>query len=102
MATDRLPTNYSFADLTLDVARRRVTRDGQPIELKALDFDLLRFLAESAPNVVSVDVLAENVWGRHFVSLRTRRNASCFCDRACPMTRPSRATLKRSATRAIG
>ena len=65
---DGLPSIYRFADLTLDVARRRVTRQGQPIELKALDFDLLRFLVESAPNVVNADVLAEKVWGRHFVS----------------------------------
>jgi TolB-like protein/DNA-binding winged helix-turn-helix (wHTH) protein len=63
-----LPTRYRFADLTLDTAQRRVTRQGQPIELKALDFDLLRFLAESAPNVVNADLLAEKVWGRHFVS----------------------------------
>ena len=65
---DSLPFNYRFADLTLDVARRCVTRQGQPIELKALDFDLLRFLVEQAPNVVNADVLAEKVWGRHFVS----------------------------------
>ena len=38
------------------------------IELKALDFDLLRFLVESAPNVVNPDVLPRQVWGRHFVS----------------------------------
>src|SRR6187549_4158461 len=62
------PTSYRFADLTLDVARRTVARRGQPIELKALDFDLLRFLVEQAPNVVNADVLAEKVWGRHFVS----------------------------------
>src|SRR4026208_400151 len=65
---DGLPSNYRFADLTLDVARRCVTRQGQTIELKALDFDLLRFLVEQAPNVVNADVLAEKVWGRHFVS----------------------------------
>jgi len=65
---DGLPPNYRFADLTLDVARRCVTRQGQAIELKALDFDLLRFLVESAPNVVNADILAEKVWGRHFVS----------------------------------
>ena len=65
---DNLPVNYRFADLTLDVARRSVTRQGQTIELKALDFDLLRFLVEHAPNVVNADVLAEKVWGRHFVS----------------------------------
>jgi DNA-binding winged helix-turn-helix (wHTH) protein/TolB-like protein len=62
------PSGYRFADLTLDVARRSVARHGEPIELKALDFDLLRFLVESAPNVVNADVLAEKVWGRHFVS----------------------------------
>lgn len=66
--TDGPLTRYRFADLTLDVARRSVTRQGQPIALKALDFDLLRFLVESAPNVVNADVLAEKVWGRHFVS----------------------------------
>lgn len=65
---DGLRSNHRFADLTLDVARRSVTRQGQPIELKALDFDLLRLLVEQAPNVVNADVLAEKVWGRHFVS----------------------------------
>ena len=65
---DGLPSNYRFADLTLDVARRCVTRQDRTIELKALDFDLLRFLVEQAPNVVNPDVLAEKVWGRHFVS----------------------------------
>ena len=65
---ESLPSILRFADLVLDAARRRVTRQGEPIELKALDFDLLRFLVESAPNVVNVDVLAEKVWGRHFVS----------------------------------
>ena len=62
------PSHYRFADVTLDVARRSVTRDGQAIELKSLDFDLLRFLVESAPTVVNADALAEKVWGRHFVS----------------------------------
>ena len=57
-----MPSVYRFADLTLDVARRSVTRQRTPIELKALDFDLLRFLVESAPDVVNADVLAEKVW----------------------------------------
>jgi TolB-like protein/DNA-binding winged helix-turn-helix (wHTH) protein len=62
------PSGYRFADLTLDIARRSVARHGEPIELKALDFDLLRFLVEQAPNIVNADALAEKVWGRHFVS----------------------------------
>jgi TolB-like protein/DNA-binding winged helix-turn-helix (wHTH) protein len=63
-----MPSVYRFADLTLNVARRGVTRQGASIDLKALDFDLLRFLVEQAPDVVNADVLAEKVWGRHFVS----------------------------------
>ena len=59
---------YRFADLTLDAGQRRVLRQGQAIELSALNFDLLRQLVESAPNVVSSELLAEKVWGRHFVS----------------------------------
>jgi TolB-like protein/DNA-binding winged helix-turn-helix (wHTH) protein len=59
---------YRFADLTLDAGQRRVLRQGQTIELSALNFDLLRLLVESAPNVVSTGALAEKVWGRHFVS----------------------------------
>jgi TolB-like protein/DNA-binding winged helix-turn-helix (wHTH) protein len=59
---------YRFADLTLDAGQRRVLREGRAIELSALNFDLLRQLVESAPNVVSSELLAEKVWGRHFVS----------------------------------
>jgi TolB-like protein/DNA-binding winged helix-turn-helix (wHTH) protein/Flp pilus assembly protein TadD len=59
---------YQFGDLTLDVAQRRVTQRGRSIDLVGLNFDLLKFLVESAPNVVSNDDLAEKVWGRHFVS----------------------------------
>jgi TolB-like protein/DNA-binding winged helix-turn-helix (wHTH) protein len=59
---------YRFADLTLDAGQRRVLRQGQAIELSALNFDLLRQLVESAPNVVNSELLAEKVWGRHFVS----------------------------------
>lgn len=63
-----LPIYYLFADLTLDSGQRRVVRQGRAIELSALNFDLLRVLVESAPNVVTSEVLAEKVWGRHFVS----------------------------------
>src|SRR5262245_36244166 len=65
---DSPQSSYRFADLTLDTRRRSVTRRGEAIELKALDFDLLRLLVEYAPNVVNADALAEKVWGRHFVS----------------------------------
>ncbi len=62
------PPVYRFADLTLDTGQRRVLRQGRTIDVSALNFDLLRQLVESAPNVVTAEVLAEKVWGRHFVS----------------------------------
>src|SRR5829696_4122300 len=54
---------YRFDDLTLDVGQCRVWRDGQPIQLSKLTFDLLRVLVEAAPNLVTHDQLARHVWG---------------------------------------
>jgi TolB-like protein/DNA-binding winged helix-turn-helix (wHTH) protein len=69
MTTTTQPnTRYQVADLLVDMAQRRVMRDGSAIELSALNFDLLRVLVEAAPNVVTYDDLAQKVWGRHFVS----------------------------------
>ena len=54
---------YRFDDLTLDVGQCRVWRDGQPIQLSKLTFELLRVLVEAAPNLVTHDQLAQHVWG---------------------------------------
>ena len=48
--------------LEIDRATRRVTRDGQPIELTAKEFDLLHYLSRNARQVVSRDTLAREVW----------------------------------------
>jgi len=52
-----------YADLTLDVGARRVTRDGQPIELTRIEFALLELLMRNAEQVLSYDVIRERVWG---------------------------------------
>jgi len=52
-----------YADLTLDVTARRVTRDGQPIELTRIEFALLELLMRNAEQVLSYDVIRERVWG---------------------------------------
>jgi two-component system response regulator MprA len=52
-----------YADLTLDVTARRVTRDGQVIPLTRLEFDLLELLLRNAEQVLSYDVIRERVWG---------------------------------------
>lgn len=49
--------------LTIDVARHEVTRDGEPVVVTALEFELLKALAASPGRVFSRRQLLERVWG---------------------------------------
>jgi DNA-binding response OmpR family regulator len=53
-------------DLVIDPARREVTRDGAPVALTTLEFDLLRALARSPGRVFTRRQLLEQVWGWDF------------------------------------
>jgi len=59
---------YRVGDVTIDLARRQVSRNGKEIELGKLSYDLLLALAESAPQVVSPDELVARVWNGRFVN----------------------------------
>jgi len=48
--------------LTLDLARRRVTKDGQPVALTPKQYDLLALLVRHAGQVVSRQTIMEEVW----------------------------------------
>ena len=52
-----------YADLTLDVTARRLTRGGRVIELTRTEFGLLELLLRNAEQVISYDVIRERVWG---------------------------------------
>ena len=52
-----------YADLTLDVTTRTVTRDGQVIPLTRIEFGLLELLLLNAERVLSYEVILEQVWG---------------------------------------
>jgi TolB-like protein/DNA-binding winged helix-turn-helix (wHTH) protein/Flp pilus assembly protein TadD len=56
------PERYRIADLVLDTGLLQVERDGEPIDLPQLSFDLLLELARAAPNVVTTDQLMDRVW----------------------------------------
>ena len=56
----------AFDGLTIDEVRREITRDGIPVSLSALEFDLLRALARSPGRVFSRAQLLEEVWGYDF------------------------------------
>lgn len=52
--------------LCVDTIRREVFLEGKPVQLSALDFDLLAALAESPGRVFSRAQLLESVWGYDF------------------------------------
>src|ERR1700733_12084683 len=52
-----------YADLTLDTATRKVTRDGVPIELTRIEFSLLELLLRNAEPVLSYELILDRDWG---------------------------------------
>ncbi len=60
------PLTLSYADLTIDTARRTVTRQGVTIALSPKEYNLLTYLVENAERVVSRMEIAEKVWNTHF------------------------------------
>jgi two-component system, OmpR family, response regulator MprA len=52
-----------YADLTLDTATRKVTRDGTPIELTKIEFGLLELMLRNAEQVLSYELILDRVWG---------------------------------------
>jgi two-component system alkaline phosphatase synthesis response regulator PhoP len=56
----------AFRRLRIDVAGRRVWKDGQTVELTTIEFDLLHALAEHRGRVLSREQLLERVWGHDF------------------------------------
>lgn len=59
-------TVLMVADLQLDLIRRRVTRQGRPIELQPREFVLLEVLMRNEGRVVTRTMLLEQVWDLHF------------------------------------
>ncbi|HWI30463.1 MAG TPA: MtrAB system response regulator MtrA [Microbacterium sp.] len=55
-----------IGDLTVDVAAHEVRRDGAPIALTPLEFELLVALASKPQQVFSREMLLEQVWGYHY------------------------------------
>ena len=56
------PSTYQFGPFRLDVAERRLLRDGEPIPLRLKVFDTLRVLVENAGRLVTKEELLQAVW----------------------------------------
>jgi DNA-binding response OmpR family regulator len=57
-----LPPVLNARDLSLDPARRRVVRSGQPLDLGPKEFAVLELLMAARGRVVSSEELLERVW----------------------------------------
>jgi two-component system response regulator MtrA len=65
------PESLTIGDLQIDVAGHSVKRDGEPISLTPLEFDLLAALARKPWQVFTREVLLQEVWGyRHAADTR--------------------------------
>jgi two-component system alkaline phosphatase synthesis response regulator PhoP len=57
------PDAYRFGAIRADFRRAEVTREGEPVELSAREFKLLRYLVEHRGATISRDELLNEVWG---------------------------------------
>ena len=56
----------AFRHVRIDTGSRQVWVDGEPVELTAIEFDLLKTLAEHRGLVLSREQLLQQVWGYDF------------------------------------
>jgi two-component system alkaline phosphatase synthesis response regulator PhoP len=54
---------YQFGGIAIDFRKAEVTRDGQPIELAAREFQLLRYFIEHRGATLTREELLNEVWG---------------------------------------
>ena len=68
---DPAPEMLQIVDVEIDVAGHSVKRNGRPVSLTPLEFDLLVALARKPRQVFTREVLLEQVWGyRHAADTR--------------------------------
>ena len=64
-------SSLKFGRLIIDSSRREVRRDGKPVPLTALEYDLLNLLARNRQRVFTREDLLEAVWDEVVVNDRT-------------------------------
>lgn len=69
LASRNLPTsntNLTLGELDLDLINRKVTREGQVIDLQSKEFKLLEYLMLNPGKIVTRTMLLEKVWEYNF------------------------------------
>ena len=54
---------YSFGDAEVDLRGCRVTRNGKELEFSSTEFELLKYFVSHPGEILSLDLLLEEVWG---------------------------------------
>jgi two-component system, OmpR family, KDP operon response regulator KdpE len=67
--TQPVPTEpiLTFGDVQIDLARRVVTRHGEPVKLTPTEYALLRLLVQHAGRVLTHRQILKEVWGPQYV-----------------------------------
>lgn len=71
MNTESKARRYSFKNFTLDLEKRLLLRDGDPVPLTPKAFETLALLVRRSGHVVSKDELLEEIWADAFVEEST-------------------------------
>jgi two-component system, OmpR family, response regulator len=66
LTRERSEDELAVADLTMDEDAREVRRGGEPIDLTATEFELLRFLMRNPRRVLSKAQILDRVWNYDF------------------------------------
>lgn len=59
-------TAFRFADLTLNVSTREVTRGNRKVDLTTKEFDLLHFFIRHPRQVLTREMIYDRIWGYDF------------------------------------
>ena len=68
-AQDKAPENQDTilsGDLSINVDRYEVSKNGEVIDITLREFELLKFLAQQPGKIFSREKLLENVWGYEY------------------------------------
>jgi two-component system, OmpR family, alkaline phosphatase synthesis response regulator PhoP len=64
-ASSAAPHVFTFGNVVVDTRKAEVTRGGEPVDLSAREFLLLKYLVEHRGDAVTREQLLNDVWGYH-------------------------------------
>ena len=66
-ASNKQQEKLTFGNLIINMTRREVKLDNEPLQLKPQEYDLLVFFAEHREQMLSREFILERVWGWDFI-----------------------------------